>query len=258
MRIPADTSVNTSFPNTAAVRSYNTATNRPGVTAGHQPRNNIDTSTDPRAWDVPRATDDSEVHTPSVSVIKSNITDITEPGNGPNEAVVGETLTYTVQVRVPARTSVFKGVLTDPMPLGVTYLSSSATFSATNTSPATDPLPAGFTLDPTNGTLTFPASFTNNTDTPQLFEVLVRARISTLDTNTQGVERTNTARFDSQSAATLATDLPTVTDSSTVTVVEPQITLTKNDDDPDNVVEAGEVVTYTLQPGGDRGAPACP
>ena len=38
MTIPADTSVNTSFPNTAAVRSYDTATNRPGVTAEHLPR----------------------------------------------------------------------------------------------------------------------------------------------------------------------------------------------------------------------------
>ena len=55
MTIPADASVNTSFPNTAAVRSYETATNRPGVTAEHLPRGNIDTSTDPRDWDVPRA-----------------------------------------------------------------------------------------------------------------------------------------------------------------------------------------------------------
>ena len=255
MRIPADTSVNTSFPNTAAVRSFNTATNRPGVTAEHQPRNNIDTSTDPRVWDVPRASDTSEVHTPSVSVAKTNVTDITEQNNGLNEAVVGETLTYTVQVRVPAHTSVFNGVLTDPMPTGITYLSSSATFSASNTAPATDPLPPGFTLDQTDGSLHFPVSYTNNTDTPQLFEVLIRARISTLDTNTQGVQRTNTARFDSQSAATLGTDLPTVTGSSTVTVVEPEITLTKNDDDPDNVVEAGEVVTYTLRLVGTVGRP---
>ncbi len=255
MTIPADASVNTSFPNTASVRSFETATNRPGVTAEHLPRANVDTSTDPRDWDVPRASDDSEVHTPSVSVDKTNLTDITALNNGLNQAVVGETLTYTVQVRVPARTSVFHGVLSDPMPTGITYLSSSATFSATNTAPATDPLPAGFTLDPANGTLRFPAGYTNDTDTPHLFEVRIRARVSTLASNAQGVPRTNTARFDSQSALILGTDLPTVTDTSVVTVVAPQITLTKSDDDADNVVEAGEVVTYSLRVVGTAGRP---
>ncbi len=256
MTIPADTSVNTSFPNTASVRSYDTATNRPGVTAEHLPRNNVDTSTDPLDWDVPRASDDSEVHTPSVALDKTNLTDITEPNNGPNQAVVGETLTYTLQLRVPAHTSVFDGVLTDPMPLGITYLSSSATYSASNTAPATAPLPAGFTLDPANGTLHFPPSYANNDDNPHLFEVRIRARVSTLASNAQGVPRVNTARFDSKSSLGLGTDLPTVTDTSTVTVVAPQITLTKGDDDPDNVVEAGQTVTYSLRLVGTAGRPA--
>ena len=142
------------------------------------------------------------------------------------------------------------------MPTGITYLSSSATFSATNTAPATDPLPPGFTLDPANGTLRFPpAGYTNDTDTPALFEVRIRARVSTLASNAQGVPRTNTARFDSQSAPILGTDLPTVTGSSVVTVVAPQIALTKGDDDPDNVVEAGEVVTYSLRLVGTAGRP---
>ena len=255
MTIPADTSVNTSFPNTAAVRSYETLTNRPGVTAEHLPHGNIDTSTDVLEWDVPPAQDVSEVHTPSVSLDKTNLTDITEPNNGPNQAVVGETLTYTLRLRVPAHTSVFSGVLTDPMPTGITYLSSSATYSASNTSPATDPLPAGFTLDPANGTLHFPPSYTNTTDTPDLFEVQIRARVSTLSSNSQGTQRVNTSSFNSQSALLLGTALPTVSDSSTVTVVTPQITLTKGDDDPDNVVEAGQVVTYSLRLVGTTGRP---
>ncbi len=141
------------------------------------------------------------------------------------------------------------------MPTGVTYLSSSATFSATNTAPATDPLPAGFTLDPANGTLRFPVSYVNSDDNPHLFEVRIRARISTLASNGQGVQRANTSRFDSQSAPVLGTDLPTVTDSSTVTVVAPQITLTKSDDDADEIVEAGQVVTYTLRLVGTGGRP---
>ena len=253
--IPADASVQTSYPNTAAVRSYDTATNRPGVTSQHLPRFNVDTSTDPRDWDVPQAQDDSEVHTPGASLDKSNVTDITEQNNGLHDAVVGETLTYTMNLRVPAHTAIFNGVLSDPMPTGVTYLSSTATFSATNTSPAVDPLPLGFVLNPANGTLTFPQSYVNNTDTPHLFQVQVRARVSTLAGNAQGIVRTNTSRFNSQSAPVLGVDLPVVTASSDIRVVAPQITLTKGDDDADNIVEAGQVVTYTLRVVGSNGRP---
>ncbi len=128
MTIPADASVQTSFPNTAAVRSYETATNRPGVTVGapapvqhrhvHRPARlgrPAGTGRPPRCTRRARRLD------------KSNVTDITEPNNGLHDAVVGETLTYTLSLRVPAHTAIFNGVLTDPMPTGVTYLSSTAT-----------------------------------------------------------------------------------------------------------------------------------
>ena len=259
MTIPTDASVNTSFPNTAAVRSYETATNRPGVTAEHLPRSNIDTSTDPRDWDVPRASDDSEVHTPSVSLDKSNLTDITEPNNGPNQAVVGETLTYTAPA---ARAGAHRGLQRRahrPDAHRESPTSPRARRSRrTNTSPATDPLPAGFTLDPANGTLRFPASYINNDDNPHLFEVRIRARISTLASNAQGSSASTPPRFDSQSAPVLGTDLPTVTARSTVTVVDSPDHADQERRRPRQVVEAGQVVTYTPAAGRDRRPPAGP
>ena len=195
----------------------------------------------------------SSCRTPTIT--KSNVTDITEQNNGINQAVVGETLTYTVQLRVPAHTTVYNGRLTDPMPTGITYLSSTAGFSATNTSPATGPLPAGVTLDPANGNLTFPATYINDTNTPHLFEVQIRARVSTLASNTQGVGRVNTARFTSDTAEFGGEAVPPRTASSTVTVVAPQITLTKVDDDADNVVSASQMVTFTLRVDGRDRSP---
>ncbi len=56
----------------------------------------------------------------------------------------------------------------------------------------------------------------------------------------------------------LGIDLPVVTASSAITIVAPQITLTKGDDDADNIVEAGQVVTYTLRVVGTQRATAGP
>ena len=115
---------------------------------------------------------------------------------------------------MPAHTAVFNGVLADPMPTGITYLSSSATFSATNTAPATDPLPPGFTLDPANGTLRFPVSYVNNDDTPHLFQVQIRARVSTLASNAQASSAPTPRASTASRAPVLGDDLPTVTDRS--------------------------------------------
>ena len=255
MTIPTDTSVSKFFVNTAAVASYDTATNLPGVTAEHHPQDNIDNTIDEAEWDVPAASDDSEVHTRSVTITKSNVTDITEQNNGINQAVVGETLTYTVQLRVPPRTTIYNGEMTDPMPPGIDFLSASAAYSASNTSPATAPLPPGFTLDQANQALVFPAVWPNNTDTPQLFEVKFQARVSTLASNTHNVARVNTARFTSDTALVGGQAIPPQTATSTVTVVAPQASITKGDDDADNIVSAGQTVTYTLRLVGATGRP---
>lgn len=246
MTIPSVTSVSTTFTNTAAVRSYDTQTNVPGRVAPHLPNNNIDTSTDPTLWDVPAASDTSNVFTATPSLSKSNVTSITEPGNTITQATIGELVTYTVSLRVPANTTMFNGTVTDPMPTGLTFVSASAAYSASNTAPANDPLPAGTSLNTTNGTLTLGQTYTNGTNNPQLFQVTVVARVSTAASNTHGTVRTNTASVTSTTAPTGGTTKPAINATSQFTVVEPSPTLAKTDNDANNIVVAGQTITYTL------------
>lgn len=259
MAIPPDVSVSTVFVNTASVVSYETSTNidDAGTTprATHHPEDNVSADVDPATEDVPPAHDSSDlVRTPDAAVTKLGITDITETGNAAGQAVVGETLTYTVGVRVPARTSVYNARLVDPLPAGVVFVGpASAGYSATGSSPASSPLPAGVTLDPATGALLFGTSYANTSDSEQLFEVRIPARIGTDAGNVHGTVLTNTATFTSDTAATGGTAIPPRNDSSSVTVVAPQPALTKSVN-PSSVT-GGTTVTYTVRAANTAGRP---
>lgn len=258
MTVPADVSVSTRYDNTAAVASYASATNindggTPPV-ATHNPSNNISADVAQADWDVPAATDTSYVVVPDAAVAKSNVTDLTEVGNTAAQAVVGETLTYTIGVTVPAHTSVYNAKLVDPLPTGVVFVGpATALYSAGGTSPAASPLPSGVSVDAATGTLSFGAAYTNSTNTAQLFEVKIPARIGTDATNTNGTVRTNTATFTSDTAATGGTAITPRTASSNVTIVTPSPTLTKAG--TPTTVSGGTVVTYTLTAGNAAGRP---
>ncbi len=250
MQIPSDVSVGVRFDNEAAVAGYATGTNiddggtRP--VAIHNPENNVSAAVLPANMDVPEARDTSWVVTPSKVVTKSNVTDITEVGNSAAQAVVGETLTYTIGVVVPASTSVYNGVLVDPMPTGVVFVGpASAAYSAAGTSPATGALPAGVTLDPASGTLRFGTAYANTSSSDQLFEVKIPARIGTDAANTHGAVLTNTATLTSDTAATGGTPITPRIATSTVTVVTPAPALTKSVNPA--TVAGGDTVTYTLR-----------
>ena len=117
-----------------------------------------------------------------------------------NQAVVGELVTYTLAATVPWQSTVFNATFSDPMPTGLTFVSATAAYSATGTAPALSPLPAGVTQNALTGALAFPATYSNNTATDQLFAVTIVARVSTLGTNLHGTLRTNTASFRSDTA----------------------------------------------------------
>jgi uncharacterized repeat protein (TIGR01451 family)/fimbrial isopeptide formation D2 family protein len=263
MAIPADVSVSTVFDNTAAVASFASATNiddggTPPV-AIHNPADNVSADVSATDEDVPAASDTSSVVVPDAEVTKANVTDITEPGNTVAQAVVGETLTYTIGVTIPAHTSVYNGTLVDPLPTGVVFVGpATAKFSATGTSPAADPLPNldathTVTIDDTTGTLSFGTTYINDTDTDQLFEVTIPARIGTDPTNTHGTVRRNTATFTSDTAATSGTPITPRTASSNLTIVTPAPALTKTVS-PTSAT-GGDTVTYTLTASNASGRP---
>jgi uncharacterized repeat protein (TIGR01451 family)/fimbrial isopeptide formation D2 family protein len=258
MTVPSAVSVSTRYDNTAAVASYASATNiDDGGTlpvAIHNPASNVSADVKAADMDVPAAADTSFVVVPSARVTKSNVTDITEAGNTVAQAVVGETLTYTVGVSIPAHTSVYNAKLVDPLPTGVTFVApATALYSAAGTSPAGSPLPPGVSVDPATGTLSFGTAYSNGSDTDQLFEVKIAARINLDSTNVNGTVRTNTATFTSDSAATGGTAITPRTASSSLTVVAPSPALAKAVS-PASAV-GGDTVSYTLTASNGSGRP---
>ena len=242
--VPTNTSVGTSYANTAHVRTYNTPTNLSGISAPHFPTDNVDLDVPAADEDAPAASDDARVTLPKVGLTKSNTTSVIETNNGADQAVPGETVTYTIRATVPARTTVYSGVLTDPMPTNLTFVSASALYSATGASPAADPLPGGVFLNPANGTLTLPTTWENATDDDQVFEVTVTAKGAANYTGAPGA-RTNTATFASKTTAVSGTNVDPVTASSAVNIVQPSPALSKASS-PAAAPTAGQTVTYTL------------
>lgn len=256
LTVPAGTGVSATPTNTASVQSYATPTNLGGVSAIHFPADNVDTTVDPADEDAPAATDSAAVSLPAVGLTKTSTTSVDEAGNGANEAVPGELVTYAIRATVPAHTTVYGGVLTDPMPTDLTFVSATAGWSATGADPAVGALPPGTTLNPATGTLTLPATVANTTGDDQVFQVDVVARVRPGQVAT--LTRTNTARFTSTTTAGGSDTVPDVTATSDVALIHPSATLTKaltatagNSATP----SAGEEREYVLTAGNASGRP---
>lgn len=253
--IPAGTSVSAVLTDTAAVRSYTVDNDLPGSTT-YYPSGNIDTSVPAGSYDAPAATDNSDVFLPDVTVTKGVSSAINETGNvgaestpaGSTQATIGEQVTYTVSARVPAHSSVFDASFTDALPSGLTLTGATASFQPDAGSATTAAFPAGVSFSPVAPvTISFPASYDNNTATDQLFSMSIVATLSQSGTNSNGSVLTNTARFSSQTAASGGSALPDRTASATVTVVEPALTLSKTNNGGVSVA-GGQTVTYTVKP----------
>ncbi len=256
VRIPDEVAVSTVFDNTVSVRSFNAFTNEFGETTTFFPAENVDTTVDPIDATAPAATDPSSVFVPDAALTKVVIAtgvsesnnNNTDNGDAPAErgqATNGETATFRVGVTIPAQTSVYQASLTDSLPGDLTFLAATAAFSPTGQSPATDPLPDGFGFDGTTGEVTFPTTYTNDTDSDQRVEVEILAGVTPRAGGNNSV-KANTARFVSFDAPTGGTALPALTDTAGVQVVFPNPRLTKTNvaEEP---VEAGSQVTYRLR-----------
>ncbi|WP_456695174.1 isopeptide-forming domain-containing fimbrial protein [Aeromicrobium sp. P5_D10] len=223
VKVPVGTSVDTEYVNTAAVRTYTTETNL-GVAVPHFPANNIDGTVTDEQEDVPAAIATASVKLPAVGMTKTNVTGITETNNSATQAVPGETVTYMIRATIPAHTTVYNGILTDPLPAGIQLISSIGTYSATGADPATAPLPAGVAVS-AEGVLTLPPTWTNDTDDPQVFQIKLGTRVWPNHTGTSTL--TNTATFHSNTTPGGVLPVTPVRASSDVNPVQPSPTLTK-------------------------------
>ena len=145
--VPENVSVAVRLTDDAGVRSYQAFTNLPGVAATYYPVSNIDTSVPVADQDAPRADDPSNVVVANVALAKTGTTAITEDNNNtPDQATIGEEVTYTVTATVPYGTSVYRGVLTDTLPTGLSYVSATADYSIDAGATWSSSLPVGTVL----------------------------------------------------------------------------------------------------------------
>jgi len=255
MTVPSSTSVSASYPNTASVRSYQVVTDA-GDAATLYPQDNVDPTVPDADQLAPAASDASEVHTADVIVAKTGTTSIAESGNdAANQATIGERVTYTYSATVPAHTTVYSGTLTDSLPTGFRFEApATLEYRPDATSTATAPLPAGVSIDPATGTVTFPATYVNDTDADEQFVVTADATVTSaaLGTGDNDQVRTNTAAFDSLDAPG-GTPLPDRDATYAIHVVQPAPAISKSNDSP--TVVGGDTVTYTVTASNPAGRP---
>ena len=245
------------FANTAYVSSYSADADDGVDGTTYYPADNIDGNVPVDSQLAPPVSDPSDVFTAAAAATKTITSAIAENGNdGAGQAAVGELLTFKIGARIPAGTTVLASSLADVLPPnGVELLTAAHPPTAALAPDADNPsvttsLPGGFTQNPTNGALTFPATYTNNTSTDQLVIVTLTGRFTNA-VGGQGDVRTDTARF----AFTPAGGAPTSTSATAnATVVEPLPTLNKSVS-PGGPYSAGQTITYQLTAGNTAGRP---
>ena len=238
--IPAGVSVNQSYVNTAGVKQYDSPTNLGGVVT-YVPTANIDPTATPTA-NTPAATDTSRVFTPPEILAKAHTTSVTETSNSVTQATVGETVNYTVTATVPAFTSVYDGLIVDPIPAGQAYVAGSATATLGG-----GPLPVGFVLtgSAADVRLQFPTTYANPAATTQVFVIRFSTTVLDDPVNVRGANRRNTATA-TGNLTPGGTPFTPVVANRDVPIVEPNLTVTKTNNAPGGVVVAGQTFTYTV------------
>ena len=237
--IPTGISAGASLINTAGVRTYGGETNS-GTPFTYIPADNIDPSL---TSNTDAAHDTSEVVTDLPTLDKTRTTSITaDAGNPSNRATIGETISYTLDLDIPSGATYYAAELTDFLPTNLDLLVGTATATLDGSA-----LPAGFTLtaDDVGNSITvdFPDPYNVPAGSDQELVVSFDAVVLDTATNVRDFGNPNSADFDFENAAG---DGRNVGDSVNTRIVEPNLTVAKNHDDGDGVVNAGQVVTYTV------------
>ncbi|MFC6451880.1 hypothetical protein ACFP82_17615 [Cellulomonas gelida] len=264
VRVPSPLSISSSHTNNASIVAYTVPTTdgRAGATSAvYQPSGSL---ADPTAPNAPAANASASVFLPGSVVGKTiDSTSVTEAGNNAaTQATVGETVTYTYSATVPAKTTVFRGALTDTLPTGgrltgLTVVSSSVPGATVSTYSSGSggtcaPLAGVACLDTTTGALSLPPVYTNPSTTAWTVSVTVTARVANAAGNTHGSTLTNTAELRSRNTAAATTDVLRGTASAAATVVLPTVSVTKSPLNGSGApvdplpVGTGQTITYRL------------
>lgn len=241
--VPLDIASGVTMTNTAGVRTFTGATNHGTGVFPYYPAGNIDPGAPPP--NTAAADDPSNVFTAAPTIVKAAITAITEAGNtGPDEATIGEEITYTATVVIPQGTTVHgPAVFTDSLAPELELLSASHTFDGV---PVIDPSYPAISVDTGTDvvTVTFSDPYTNPAGTDDTLTVTVVARVADIPANSIGAGVRNDARFTWDDAG--GNPQGPITATVTTDLVEPDISLSKTNDDADGIVVGNDTVTYTL------------
>ncbi|MBB4663764.1 DUF11 domain-containing protein [Conexibacter arvalis] len=244
--VPHDIGPARQLHNRAGVTAYSGRTNLDGD-YWYYPADNIDPDNAPRA-NAPAADDPSDVYTNDAAISKSATTSVAETGNArAGQATIGEEITYTVRVTIPAGTTLgSNAVVTDLLDSATRqpYVSDSASATLDGA-----PLPAGFTLDDSGATpvVRFPDGFrVAPGDRDAVLEISFRTLVADVAANARGttqLSNTATLRWTDPDAGNRTRTTPAVR----TTIVEPRLSQSKSDDrNPDRVIP-GEIVAYTVR-----------
>jgi fimbrial isopeptide formation D2 family protein/uncharacterized repeat protein (TIGR01451 family) len=245
--VPPGIAPRETMTNQAGVRTFTAATNNGSGVFTFIPSDNIDPATGPE--NTAAASDTSSVLTAAPTIDLAHTTSVDEAGNSvTGEATIGEEITYTATVVIPEGTTVSGGAaLTDDLPANLDLISSALSFTGspapTLTEDGTDDIVTATFIDPYRN----PPGSGDDT-----LEVTIVARVVDVPLNSRGTSITSEAGFWWRNQDGVA-QTP-IAASVAITVVEPLLSMTKVEDDADNVVVGNDVVVYTLAVGNSGSA----
>ena len=242
--VPAGVGAGESFRNRTGVRQYETATNTgAGGRFAYIPSNNIDPSQNSSAnTDELRA--QWILRTERLGIRKSKLTEIREPGNNRRgQATIGERIDYKVTVTIPEGVTVYNGLLVDDyeeLQLGPAW-NAAATLEGVDIGTL-----VGWSLTNTGERIgvTYPATYVNLPDSGD-DELILTFSATALDVllNKRGSVILNRAVqwWTDSAGRSLSRG-----NRSNTRIVEPNLTISKTDDDDDGIVHAGQVIEYSI------------
>jgi large repetitive protein len=246
VEIPAGVEPGKRIDDHAGIVSYQSETNQAGLFT-YIPAENIGGG-GAGTPNAPKADDTSFVETPGLAFTKTRTTGVNEAGNNLNEqATIGEAVTYTSKLIVPEGTTLLDGKFLDT--LGSERFAE--LINAETKVNGASGVPAGG-AESTNGVsisyeVVFPSAYHNAAGSgDDLIEFIITARVANSAANSRVSPKQtlpNTAHFSWEEEGTTPKE---TTASVNTEIVEPNIGVAKTDDDPDNRVTPGQIVTYTL------------
>ena len=178
---------------------------------------------------------------------------MTSPGTrSADQATIGERIDYTVTATIPEGVTVYNGLLVDNYDeTRLAYVASSAAATLNGS-----PLPAGWSIADTGGqvSVTYGTPYVNAPDSgDDTLELTFSVTVLDVAANRRTLSLPNQARQTWDDSRTPAVGHLIDSNNAAVRIVEPNLTISKTNDDGDGIVDAGQIVEYQLAVTNDNG-----